>query len=118
MIMGRLLSASMDGKRVWVESGEGMGGGVMTFTCTTSGLRRLDIDIASAVGLDITVASFRSSRGLLVFAQGWHGHLRLLVEAPTQVLLCWKMLYHRKMVIHCGRSQALYEGGDLMANHA
>lgn len=63
MIMGRLLSASMDGKRVWVESGEGMGGGVMTFTCTTSGLRRLDIDIASAVGLDITVASFRSSRG-------------------------------------------------------
>lgn len=64
MIMGRLLSASMDGKRVWVESGEGMGGGVMTFTCTTSGHRRLDIDIASAVGLDnITVASFRSSRG-------------------------------------------------------
>lgn len=62
MIMGRLLSASMDGKRVWVESGEGMGGGVMTFTCTTSGLRRLDIDIASAVGLDITVASFKSSR--------------------------------------------------------
>lgn len=50
--MGRLLSASMDGKRVWVESGEGMGGGVMTFTCTTSGHRRLDIDIASAVGLD------------------------------------------------------------------
>lgn len=40
-----------------------MGGGVMTFTCTTSGHRRLDIDIASAVGLDITVASFRSSRG-------------------------------------------------------
>lgn len=63
MIMGRLLSASMDGKEVWVESGEGMRGGVMTFTCTTSGLRRLDIDIASAVGLDITVASFRSSRG-------------------------------------------------------
>lgn len=63
MIIGRLLSASMDGKRVWVESGEGMGGGVMTFTCTTSGHRRLDIDIASAVGLDITVASFGSSRG-------------------------------------------------------